>query len=213
MDYRISGERLKGFAEQARRLGKVSGELTPVQIEEVLRGVTAGAALPSIHPLLIAVDVKPTVLPKFAINDLNIVVDASPDVFAKAEDTTPPPPPKYSYNGVVLPEIPADVLASYPYVWIRNDVANSKYDMVFSDTPWFYNGSGLNDSTSGDIPYYSINFTGYENATEWKYADKSHNTFGLSSNRIVLWSNHDIPKGSADATEIYFEGSEPVLAE
>lgn len=211
--YKISKSRLIALADQTRRLAKVSSELTPWQIEEVLRGVTVSAALPSIHPLLIAVDVKPTILPNFAVNDINIVVDASPDAFAKAEDTTPPPPPKYSYNGVVLPEIPADVLASYSYVWIRNDVANSKYDMVFSDTPWFYTGSGLNDSTSGDIPYYSINFTGYENATEWEYTDKYHNVFALSSNRIVLWSNHDIPNGSADATEIYFEGSEPVLAE
>ena len=45
MDYRISGERLKGFAEQARRLGKVSGELTPGQIEEVMRGVTGGGSM------------------------------------------------------------------------------------------------------------------------------------------------------------------------
>ena len=42
MDYKISGERLKGFADQARRLGNVTGELTPEQIEDTLSGVTAG---------------------------------------------------------------------------------------------------------------------------------------------------------------------------
>lgn len=40
--YRISRERLKGFADQARRLGEVTGELTPEQIEDTLSGVEAG---------------------------------------------------------------------------------------------------------------------------------------------------------------------------
>lgn len=40
--YRISGERLKGIADQARRLGNMSGELTPAQIENTLKGVTTG---------------------------------------------------------------------------------------------------------------------------------------------------------------------------
>ena len=42
MDYKISGERLKGFADQARRLGEVTGELTPEQIEDTLSGVELG---------------------------------------------------------------------------------------------------------------------------------------------------------------------------
>ena len=41
-DYKISGERLKGFADQARRLGNVTGKLTPEQIEDTLSGVTTG---------------------------------------------------------------------------------------------------------------------------------------------------------------------------
>ena len=130
------------------------------------------------------------------------------------EDTTPPPAPKYSYNGVVLPEIPADVLEEYPYCWIRNDGANSKYNLIFAATPWYYNGTNLTKgNTSASIPYYSISFSGYESAETWGTAEYSSYEFGLASNRTVLWSNHDIPNGSATATEIYFEGSEPVLAE
>ncbi len=78
MDYRISGERLKGFAEQARRLGKISGELTPGQIEEVLRGVTT--ELPVYFPQIVTVAVNPNVLTKFAVNDININAIVALDV-------------------------------------------------------------------------------------------------------------------------------------
>lgn len=37
--YEISAQRLTGIADQARRLGKVSGKLTPGQIQETLTGV------------------------------------------------------------------------------------------------------------------------------------------------------------------------------
>lgn len=40
MDYRISGERLKGFANQVRRISGVEGELTPEQMETNLLNVT-----------------------------------------------------------------------------------------------------------------------------------------------------------------------------
>lgn len=40
--FKISRERLKGFADQARRLGEVTGELIPEQIEDTLRGIEAG---------------------------------------------------------------------------------------------------------------------------------------------------------------------------
>lgn len=40
MDYRISGERLKGFADQVRRISGVEGELTPEQMETNLLNVT-----------------------------------------------------------------------------------------------------------------------------------------------------------------------------
>lgn len=211
MDYRISGERLKGFADQARRLGKISGELTPGQIEEVLRGVTVSAALPSIHPLLIAVDVKPTILPKFAVNDINIVVDASLDVFAKAEDTTPPPPPKYSYNGVVLPEIPADVLVEYPYAFIGFVASTGKYQILASADPMYFDTSAakLTRQNSNTEPF--LYCSGSD--TTWTAGTSGNYGWTIDSDRQLVWSNHDIPNGSADATEIYFEGSEPVLAE
>ena len=40
--YRISKTRLKGIADQARRLGEIQGTLTPKQIQQTLEGVTGG---------------------------------------------------------------------------------------------------------------------------------------------------------------------------
>ena len=40
--YKISDTRLKGFADQARRLAEITGELTPEQIEDTLSGIEAG---------------------------------------------------------------------------------------------------------------------------------------------------------------------------
>ena len=37
---KISRARMEAYADQARRLGNVSGDLSPAQIEETLRGVT-----------------------------------------------------------------------------------------------------------------------------------------------------------------------------
>lgn len=114
------------------------------------------------------------------------------------------------YNGVRLPKIPEDVLANYPYAWIRNDGANGNYNLVVSKTPWYYSGANLTKGTGDSIPYYSIPISGYLSATDWGSPAQSNTEFGLASNRTVLWSNHDIPDGSATSTNIYFAGSEPV---
>lgn len=76
MDYRISGDRMKGFADQARRLGKVSGELTPVQIEDTLKGVTAGGGNASTF-IVSARAYFPTVKKAQASNVLTIPVTTS----------------------------------------------------------------------------------------------------------------------------------------
>ena len=116
----------------------------------------------------------------------------------------------YISHGVLLPEIPQDVLAEYPYCWIRKDGDNSKYNLVFSKTKWYYN-NGLSKGTSDNIPYYSITFSECDTAEEWTNVEYSANSFGISATRTVIWSNHDIPNGSATSTSIYFHRSEPIL--
>ena len=124
---------------------------------------------------------------------------------------------KYYYNGVLLPEIFADVLAQYPYAWIRKNTTTGYYNLILTALqPYLYtDGTSIayGSGTSTTCVSYNIAISSAESATEWTYVNKEDTWHGLDSARTVLWSNHDIPNGSATATEIYFEGSEPVLAE
>ena len=122
------------------------------------------------------------------------------------------------YNGIKLPRIPENVLASYPYAWIRNNTTSGYYDLMLSDVPFYYLPSSASVEEGNLVvgkPWYRVLITTAETATAWEN-NTSNNTFsgwGIDSARTVLWSNHDIPNGSATATDIYFNGSEPVLTD
>lgn len=118
---------------------------------------------------------------------------------------------KYYYNGVLLPEIPSDVLAEYPYCWIRKNTTSGNYDLVFGKQSW-YNNNGMYCQDETSEPWYVIPINGSENATEWIFNKTATGTFGVDSSRTVMWSNFDIPNGSATSTTIYFSGNQPILA-
>lgn len=121
---------------------------------------------------------------------------------------------KYYYNGVLLPEIPADVIATYPYAWIRKNTTSGYYDLIFSHVPYYYEttpGIYEGNGVTG-MPWYRVSIAESGSALEWT-DNTSANTFtwwGLDSNRTVMWSNHNIMNGSETSTTIYFEGSNPV---
>ena len=130
-------------------------------------------------------------------------------------------PKKYYYNGVLLPELPVDALAQYPYAWLRDNTTSGYYDLLMSSSPWWCStntSSKVTISTENytqGIQWHRVQKSAASSAIGWTF-NQVWNTsggFGAESNRPVFWSNHDIPNGSATATEIYFEGSEPVLAE
>ena len=137
----------------------------------------------------------------------NHIVSSSWSASCIVEDTTPPPAPKYSYNGVVLPEIPADVLAQYPYAWIRLNSDGNTYDLILSPYTWYYSNNLLTQNST------YVWYTSTASTTEWTYKTSYTDNGSFNLDGGLVWSNHDIPNGSATATEIYFEGSEPVLAE
>lgn len=116
----------------------------------------------------------------------------------------------YLYNGVRLPKIPDSVLASYPYVFIRHNTTSGYYEMYCAAGTTYYSSPNIRFSTSTARQRYRIAIASAETATAWESNGTSATNVGLDSARTVLWSNHDIPNGSATATDIYFEGTDPV---
>lgn len=129
------------------------------------------------------------------------------------------PAGKCWYNGVLLPEIPADVLASYPYAWIRKNEGTGYYDLALTKIKGYYgitsgaNNGGIvygDNMGTTDVALYRVSIANANTAFAWEYYQTTNTWMGLDRNRVLRWSNHDIPNGSATATEIYFEGSEPL---
>lgn len=141
----------------------------------------------------------------------NHIVVSSWSPSATAEEHIPK---MYYYNGVLLPEIPADVLAQYPYCLMYENSSNGNMQLLLGKGKWYIAPSTdanyenqLWCSVNSDLQWYYCNLN---SGTYWKFYKT---TTGWWGDVVIKWSNHDIPNGSATATEIYFEGSEPVLAE
>ncbi len=220
-DYTISGKRLTGFADQARRLGKVSGKLSPQQIEEILRGVQIGesALFQSFFSDMVDGQIGSRLKSRaFSGSVSDIYTDQMIAVAAFAPGgmlELSSAFSKYSYNGVILPPIPKEVLEGYPFAWIRNNGDTGYYDLLMATGPWYrVNDYTLNHNDSNSIAWYRIEKASAEAAEAWEfYQDYQSIGWGIDANRVCMWSNKDIHSGSVNGSEIYFEGSEPVPAE
>lgn len=113
------------------------------------------------------------------------------------------------YNNVLLPTIPS--FKEEPYVIMLQGISNGVYSIFYSTNPWYFYSTDAYPST--------VNNDG-DNCDSFKLTSIgwSVNKLGandyilLGSNNIIVWSNHDIHKGSATATDIYFKGTEPIPA-
>lgn len=115
----------------------------------------------------------------------------------------------FEVNGVVFPWLPNEI-NEYPYYWIRKNDTSGYYDLVFANCPWYFN-TGAYPSQNVTIPWYRVAIISVDTAVKWDFNKNTSGGFTLDESRTVFWSNHDILNGSADATEIYFKGSEPIL--
>lgn len=113
------------------------------------------------------------------------------------------------YNGLRLPVIPADALATYPYVWIRKNITSGYYEMYCSKVALFHSSDDSNIQHSGSVTKkrYRIAIANAETATGWEDNGTTTSNIGIDSDRTVFWSNYNIPDGSATATKIYFYGN------
>lgn len=143
----------------------------------------------------------------------NVHVNISTEVSVTVEDYEVPKTHAL-YNGVRLPKIPEDALAKYPYALIRNDGASGYYDLLLGVNPWYYANGNVDFLCAGnDVgARYRIAKSSASSATEWAFfaSISEGNYYGIDTNKPVLWSNHDVPNGSATSTDIYFEGTDPV---
>lgn len=149
--------------------------------------------------------------PRVVENVVNIAAIAS--VMIEKHDEAPKTRACYN-NTRTLPSLPVDVLAQYPYAWIRTNETSGYFDLLFAKGVWYAYGQGTPDIKHADsevVQWYRVSISDSDMATEWTfYKEISSANFGLDYNMTVLWSLHDIPNGSATATTIYFYGSEPV---
>lgn len=107
---------------------------------------------------------------------------------------------KLCYNGVLLPEIPADILAEFPYCWI-----NSTFDgLIVAAYPWYYLSRKMYIPVSATNKKYKLS------GDSWTLANTYTDTGGYTVNAIPGWSSHDVPNGSATATSMYLYGSVPI---
>lgn len=115
----------------------------------------------------------------------------------------------YSYNGVVLPELPQWDKEKYPYAWIHQfNTANPSYVLRIASEPIVYKKPIFKDyyvySMTGAGCIYNIN----DGAWEIFQSDVTFDNYFPESDVLFSWTNTDIINQS-DGT-VYLAASEPV---
>ena len=105
---------------------------------------------------------------------------------------------KFYYNGVLLPEIPSDVLAKYPIclIYLRGDGTN--YRLLAGTKIWYVSTSIYIESSTYVV--YTATLSSDAWVYETQYTDNGN--FGLGNG--IKWSNHTILNGSSTSKTAYF---------
>ena len=209
----IQEETLVQFADQARRISGSENELSTAEMletfgsAEVVKNQDITIKVPGVYTADSGYTGFGTVTVEPGKDGIPL---ASTAEFGRGAAYDIAPDGKSWFNGVLLPEIPVEVLGENPYVLIRKNTTSGYYDLFFSTEP-FYTVDADTISGSGITkPWYRVAIATAENAVTWESNGTSTGNLGYDASRPVLWSNHDIPNGSATATDIYFQGTEPV---
>ena len=118
------------------------------------------------------------------------------------------------YSGYRFPLLPEDVLAQYPYCWIWKDTDTSEYKVFFSTAIWYYNRS----TSKGRMMYRTVSetspvyvYSAENDAWEFLQNHSDNQKIGTYSSGSIIWTNFDVPSGSADATSYFASASTPGL--
>ncbi len=112
---------------------------------------------------------------------------------------------KFYYNGVLLPEIPSDVLAKYPICLIYLKADGTNYRLLAGTKIWYVSNNIYIESSTYVV--YTATLSSDAWVYEAQYTDNGN--FGLGNG--IKWSNFDIPNGSSTSTDVYFAGSCAIL--
>ena len=105
---------------------------------------------------------------------------------------------KFYYNGVLLPEIPSDVLAKYPICLIYLKADGTNYRLLAGTKIWYVSNNIYIESSTYVV--YTATLSSDAWVYETQYTDNGN--FGLGNG--IKWSNHTIPNGSSTSTTAYF---------
>ena len=105
---------------------------------------------------------------------------------------------KFYYNGVLLPEIPSDVLAKYPICLIYLKADGTNYRLLAGTKIWYVSNDIYIESSTYVV--YTATLSSDAWVYETQYTDNGN--FGLGNG--IKWSNHTIPNGSSTSTTAYF---------
>lgn len=212
----IKPETLTAFADQARRLGETENELSTAEMldtfgnAEIVKNqditITENGTYNAVSGYTGFGKVTVDITPKSDSGGSGDVPPAATAEFGKRKLSVVAPSGKSYFNGVLLPDIPADVLAQYPHIWM-NDLHNGTYSIIVAAQPWYYQSGKMNIPKSGE----NVKYTLASNTSNWVKGQSYMDTGGYTvTDDNVIWSSHDIPNGSATATDIYFVGTEPL---
>lgn len=140
-----------------------------------------------------------------------VVVNAAPIRVGAVASVVLPSGVQYYYNHELLPEIPTEIIEGHKHVLITKTPSNVR---IYSDTnkPYYStaeSGYGRIIIPTGAYLRATLNTDAnawvkdYSAASSWLGVDGAEEDFA------VWWSNYDVPKGSQDATEIYFPACGP----
>ena len=105
---------------------------------------------------------------------------------------------KFYYNGVLLPEIPSDVLAKYPICWIYLRPDGTNYRLLAGTKIWYVSTRIYIESST-----YVV-YTATLSSDAWVYETQYTDNGNFTLANGIKWSNHTIPNGSSTSTTAYF---------
>ena len=103
---------------------------------------------------------------------------------------------KYYYNGVLLPELPKDILAEYPNVVIYKWADDGAINFLAAPNVWYYYSSSQQIRLE-ECTYKRYVYNTESDAWEFKRDYTDNGRWGVdSATGSVVWTNKTIPSGS-----------------